>query len=80
MGMRFDLMLAALLALGSAAVYGAADFLGGLAARRANIVAVVFLSQLAGMVVLAVTLPLLPDAMTFPPEYDRSLRHSAAFL
>ena len=55
-------MLAALLALGSAATYGAADFLGGLAARRTNTVAVVVVSQSSGMVVLAVMLPLLPDA------------------
>jgi uncharacterized membrane protein len=55
-------VLAALLALGSAATYGAADFLGGLAARRTNTVAVVVVSQSSGMVVLAVMLPLLPDA------------------
>jgi uncharacterized membrane protein len=55
-------MLASLLALGSAGLYGAADFLGGLAARRAQTVAVVALSQSAGLVVLAVALPLLPDA------------------
>jgi uncharacterized membrane protein len=55
-------LLAALLALGSAATYGAADFLGGLAARRTNTVAVVVVSQSSGMVVLAVMLPLLPDA------------------
>jgi uncharacterized membrane protein len=55
-------LLASLLALGSAALYGAADFLGGLAARRANTVAVVLVSQFSGMVVLAVMLPLLPDA------------------
>lgn len=55
-------MLASVLALGSAAMYGAADFLGGLAARRTDTVAVVVVSQFSGMVVLAVMLPLLPDA------------------
>jgi drug/metabolite transporter (DMT)-like permease len=55
-------LLAALLALGSAALYGAADFLGGLAARRTDTVAVVVVSQLSGLVVLSVMLPLLPDA------------------
>jgi uncharacterized membrane protein len=55
-------VLASLLALASAALYGAADFLGGLAARRTNTVAVVVVSQFSGMVVLAVMLPLLPDA------------------
>ena len=55
-------MLASLLALGSAGMYGAADFLGGLAARRAAIVPVVVVSQFSGMVVLAVMLPLLSDA------------------
>jgi len=55
-------LLPSLLALGSAALYGAADFLGGLAARRTNTVAVVLLSQLSGLAVLVVMLPLLPDA------------------
>jgi drug/metabolite transporter (DMT)-like permease len=61
-------LLAPLLALGSAALYGAADFLGGLAARRTNTVAVVVVSQLSGMVVLAVMLPLLPDAAPTVPD------------
>jgi uncharacterized membrane protein len=55
-------MLASLLALGSAAMYGAADFLGGLAARRTNTLAVVVVSQLSGLVVLAVVVALLPQA------------------
>jgi drug/metabolite transporter (DMT)-like permease len=55
-------MLAAILALGSAALYGAADFLGGLAARRARTGAVVLISQASGMVALAAVLPFLPDA------------------
>jgi drug/metabolite transporter (DMT)-like permease len=55
-------VLAPLLALGSAVMYGAADFLGGLAARRTNAVAVVFGVQLSGMVALVILLPWLPDA------------------
>lgn len=48
-----------LLALASALVYGAADFCGGLAARRAAALAVVALSQLAGLVALLLLLPVL---------------------
>ena len=54
--------MALLLALGSAAFYGAADFMGGLAARRTSTIAVVVVSQLAGLMVLAMMLPLLPGA------------------
>jgi uncharacterized membrane protein len=43
-------------------MYGASDFLGGLAARRTDTVAVVVVSQLSGMVVLALMLPFLPAA------------------
>jgi drug/metabolite transporter (DMT)-like permease len=49
-----------LLALASAALYGAADFLGGLASRRTNTIAIVVISQLAGLIVLLLMLPLLP--------------------
>lgn len=54
--------MAYLLAIGSAILYGAADFLGGLASRRTSTIAVVVVSQLAGMLLLIVMLPLLPDA------------------
>lgn len=50
--------MAALLALGAAATWGVADFLGGLTSRRADELVVATLSQLAGLVVLAVLLPL----------------------
>lgn len=50
-----------LLALGSALLYGAADFTGGLATRRAGTIPVVILSQASGLVLLALILPLLPD-------------------
>jgi len=54
--------MAYLLALASAALYGAADFLGGLASRRASTIAIVVVSQLAGMALLAAFLPFLPAA------------------
>lgn len=46
-------MIAVLLALGSAASYGTADFLGGLASKRAVATAVVLVSQSVGFATLA---------------------------
>ena len=54
--------MAYLLALGSAALYGAADFFGGLASRRTNTIAIVVTSQGVGLVLLALILALLPEA------------------
>ena len=54
--------MAYLLAFGSAALYGAADFLGGLASRRTNTLAIVVTSQGTGLTLLALMLPLLPEA------------------
>lgn len=51
-----------LLALGSAVLYGSADFFGGLTARRANTIATVFVSQSVGLVLLLLVLPFLPAA------------------
>ena len=48
------------LALACAAVYGAADFLGGLASRRAGAIAIVVVSQFAGLIALLAILPFLP--------------------
>lgn len=56
--------MAVLLALTSAVVYGAADFCGGLAARRAAALAVVAVSQLAGLVTCWPCCP--PSAVTRP--------------
>jgi drug/metabolite transporter (DMT)-like permease len=56
--------VAVVLALGSAAVYGASDFLGGLASRRASVFGVVALSQLAGLLALLVLLPWLGGPAT----------------
>jgi drug/metabolite transporter (DMT)-like permease len=47
-------VLAMVLALASAATYGAADFMGGLAAKRTQTLLVVAISQLAGFVVVLV--------------------------
>jgi drug/metabolite transporter (DMT)-like permease len=52
----------ALLALVSAVLYGAADFFGGIAARRAPVVPVVTLAQGTGVVLLLALMPLLPPA------------------
>ena len=52
-------MMFAALALASAACYGAADFIGGMAARRADTIPVVTVSQAAGMILVALMLPLL---------------------
>jgi drug/metabolite transporter (DMT)-like permease len=51
-----------LLALASALLYGAGDFTGGLATRRAGTLPVIVLSQLSGLVLLGVLLPFLPSA------------------
>jgi drug/metabolite transporter (DMT)-like permease len=53
---------AVLLALLSALLYGAGDFVGGLTSRRASTLAVVFVSQFAGAVALLALLTLLPSA------------------
>lgn len=53
--------MAIVLGLAAALVYGAADFTGGLATRRTHALAVVVLSQAAGLVVLLVTLPFVAD-------------------
>jgi drug/metabolite transporter (DMT)-like permease len=49
--------VAVVLALASAVVYGAADFLGGLASRRTSAFGVVALSQVVGLVALLALLP-----------------------
>jgi uncharacterized membrane protein len=55
-------VLPAILALGSSVVFGAADFLGGLATRRGAMVAVVIVSQAAGLALVLIALPILPPA------------------
>jgi drug/metabolite transporter (DMT)-like permease len=56
--------VAVVLALASAVVYGASDFLGGLASRRASVFGVVALSQLAGLAALLALLPWLGGPVT----------------
>ncbi|MCA0143356.1 DMT family transporter [Blastococcus sp. LR1] len=56
--------MAVVLALSSAVVYGASDFLGGLASRKASVFAVVALSQLAGLIALVALLPWLGGPVT----------------
>jgi drug/metabolite transporter (DMT)-like permease len=51
-----------LLAVVSSLLYGAADFTGGLATRRAGVLSVVVVSQLSGLVLLLLFLPFLPAA------------------
>lgn len=48
------------LAVFASIAYGAADFLGGLATKRSSMVAVVIVSQLAGLILVLFALPLLP--------------------
>ena len=59
----------AVLALASAVCYGAADFLGGFTAKRANTLAVVVVSQLSGLVLLIPMLPLLPASAPLQSDY-----------
>ena len=56
--------MAVVLALASAVVYGAADFLGGLASRRTSVFGVVALSQVVGLVALLALLPWLGGPVT----------------
>jgi drug/metabolite transporter (DMT)-like permease len=55
--------VAILLALASAALYGAADFLGGFASRRAPAISVLVLSQLVSVVTVLVALGVFPPAV-----------------
>ncbi|MEU8359508.1 DMT family transporter [Nonomuraea sp. NPDC048882] len=55
-----------ILATACAIVYGTADFFGGLATRRAQVLSVVTLSQLAGLALILGLLPLLPGAYSDP--------------
>jgi drug/metabolite transporter (DMT)-like permease len=51
-------VLAIILALACAFVYGSADFIGGTAARRAPVFGVTIISQFAGLILLCAILPL----------------------
>lgn len=56
------------LAIGSAVLYGAADFTGGLTSRRAGALPVVLLSQASGLLIVALLLPVLPHASHTRPD------------
>src|SRR4051812_42072422 len=58
-----------LVALISAVFYGSADFCGGLTARRANTVAAVFVSQLAGLILILIGVPFMPTASPSPADW-----------
>ena len=60
--------MAYFLALLSAGFYGAADFTGGLATRRAAALPVVLVSQACGLVLVALAMPLLPAATPRPAD------------
>jgi drug/metabolite transporter (DMT)-like permease len=60
--------LAYFLAIASAAFFGAADFIGGLAARRAATSVVVMVSGLAGIALLAVLIPVMPSSVVTPRD------------
>jgi drug/metabolite transporter (DMT)-like permease len=57
-----------LLALASSTLYGAGDFLGGLASKRASTAWVVAISQASGLLVLASAVGLLADADPAPAD------------
>jgi uncharacterized membrane protein len=59
----------AVLALGSAVLYGAADFIGGMTSRRADTISIVVLSQFAGLLLVALFLPLLGTPLPGPREW-----------
>lgn len=56
------------LALGAAAFYGSADFVGGLAARRGAALSVALGAQVAGLAVLLAALPFLGSASAAPAD------------
>jgi uncharacterized membrane protein len=59
--------VALLLALSSAVIYGTADFLGGLAARRTAALAATALAQAVGLAVAILALPLFAAGPPPPP-------------
>jgi drug/metabolite transporter (DMT)-like permease len=57
-------MITVVIGLASAFVYGAADFLGGAAARRISAVRVTAVAAVSGLVLLLVALPFVPSVWT----------------
>ena len=60
--------MTAILALSAAAIYGTADFCGGVASRRNSPLTVTVLAHLVGLTLLATLLPLLPAAHVTPAD------------
>ena len=60
--------MSSLMAILSAAAYGAADFLGGMAAKRATTLGSVIVTQAVGLVLLVFVLPVLPGAIVTPAD------------
>ena len=60
--------MTAILALSAAAIYGTADFCGGVAARRSSPLTVTVLAHVVGLTLLALLLPLLPAAHVTPAD------------
>jgi drug/metabolite transporter (DMT)-like permease len=56
------------LALGAAVGFGSADFLGGVASRRRTALSVALAAQAAGLLVLALTLPLMGPTQATPRD------------
>lgn len=70
--------MTALLALGAALAWGAGDFLGGLASRRAHVLTVLAVSQLAGLLGLATWLVLSGDPWPGPGDTAAAMGAGAA--
>jgi uncharacterized membrane protein len=60
--------MTAILALSAAAIYGTADFCGGVASRRNSPSTVTVLSHVIGLLLLAALLPVLPAAHVSPVD------------
>jgi|TARA_B100001105_G_scaffold16834_1_gene12253 uncharacterized membrane protein len=56
--------MAAVFALASAALFGAGDFFGGMAARRTRVLAIVSASHIIGLALIALTAPFMADTFT----------------
>ena len=56
--------MAAVFALASAALFGAGDFFGGMAARRTRVLAIVSASHIIGLALIALSAPFMADTFT----------------
>ncbi|MEW9533466.1 EamA family transporter [Microbispora sp. NPDC049125] len=57
-------MTAVALATACAVIFGTADFFGGLATRRSRVLAVVAVSQIGGLLLIAALIPVLPGTLS----------------